>query len=97
MSKLIDRYSNATDPESLLDIRPVTSRIGAGNAVRWRWEAGDVASWDNRATQHCAIVDFALQRRTLRRATVSGDAPVGIEGCISQTVRKEKAAHAEFA
>lgn len=59
------------------------------NTVRWRWQAGDVAIWDNRATQHRAISDFALQRRTLRRATVSGDVPVGIDGRTSRTLRKE--------
>jgi alpha-ketoglutarate-dependent sulfate ester dioxygenase len=26
------------------------------NTVRWRWSAGDVAIWDNRATQHKAIL-----------------------------------------
>ncbi|HEY0958748.1 MAG TPA: TauD/TfdA family dioxygenase [Novosphingobium sp.] len=67
------------------------------NVVRWRWEPGDVAFWDNRATQHRAVADFALQRRTLRRATVHGDAPVGIDGRISKTTRQEKAARAEHA
>ncbi len=60
------------------------------NVVRWRWQPGDVAFWDNRATQHRAVADFGLQRRTLRRATVSGDVPVGIDGRLSQTRRKEK-------
>lgn len=60
------------------------------NVVRWRWEAGDVAFWDNRATQHRAVADFGLQRRTLRRATVNGDVPVGIDGRTSRTTRKEK-------
>jgi len=60
------------------------------NTVRWRWQAGDVAFWDNRATQHRAIADFGLQRRTLRRATVAGDVPVGIDGRTSRTTRKEK-------
>lgn len=60
------------------------------NTVRWRWQPGDVAFWDNRATQHRAIADFGLQRRTLRRATVAGEAPVGIDGRTSQTTRKEK-------
>lgn len=61
------------------------------NVVRWRWQAGDVAFWDNRATQHRAVADFALQRRTLRRATVHGEVPVGIDGRQSHTIRKEKA------
>lgn len=62
------------------------------NIVRWRWQAGDVAFWDNRATQHRAVADFALQRRTLRRATVNGDVPTGIDGRTSRTVRQEKQA-----
>jgi alpha-ketoglutarate-dependent sulfate ester dioxygenase len=31
------------------------------NTVRWRWHAGDVAIWDNTATQHCAINDYGEQ------------------------------------
>jgi taurine dioxygenase len=61
------------------------------NTVRWRWRAGDVAIWDNRATQHRAIADFGLQRRTLRRATVAGDVPVAIDGRRSRTIKKERA------
>lgn len=65
------------------------------NTVRWRWQAGDVAFWDNRSTQHRAVADFGLQRRTLRRATINGDVPVGIDGQHSRTVRKEKQAQFE--
>ena len=65
------------------------------NTVRWRWQPGDVAFWDNRATQHRAIADFGLQRRTLRRATVAGEVPVGIDGRTSRTTRKEKKAQYE--
>jgi taurine dioxygenase len=61
------------------------------NTVRWRWQVGDVAIWDNRATQHRAIADFGLQRRTLRRATVAGDVPVSIDGRRSRTVKQESA------
>lgn len=65
------------------------------NVVRWRWRAGDVAFWDNQSTQHRAVADFGLQRRTLRRATVNGEVPVGIDGRQSRTVRKEKATQYE--
>jgi alpha-ketoglutarate-dependent sulfate ester dioxygenase len=58
------------------------------HTVRWRWRAGDLAIWDNRATQHRAIADFGTQRRTLRRATIAGDAPVGIDGRVSRIVKK---------
>ena len=48
--------------------------------VRWRWQAGDVAIWDNRATQHYAINDYGDQHRVMRRATVAGDVPVAVDG-----------------
>ena len=67
------------------------------NTVRWRWEAGDVAVWDNRSTQHRATADFGLQRRTLRRATVAGEVPVSIDGRQSQTTRKERNADLQTA
>ena len=50
------------------------------NVVRWRWAAGDVAIWDNRATQHYAINDYGDQRRIMRRVTLIGDTPVGVDG-----------------
>ena len=50
------------------------------NTVRWRWRAGDVAMWDNTATQHCAINDYGDQRRVVRRSTVNGDTPISIDG-----------------
>jgi taurine dioxygenase len=56
------------------------------NTVRWRWTPGDVAIWDNRATQHRAIADFGTQRRTLRRATIAGDVPVGVDGQSSRVL-----------
>lgn len=56
------------------------------NTVRWRWRAHDVAIWDNRATQHRAIADFGLQRRSLRRATVAGDVPIAIDGRRSRAI-----------
>jgi len=65
------------------------------NVVRWRWREGDVAIWDNQATQHRAVADFGLQRRTLRRATIAGDIPLAIDGRTSRTVRKEKAVQYE--
>jgi len=61
------------------------------NTVRWRWRKGDVAIWDNRATQHRAIADFGLQRRKLRRVTIDGDLPVGIDGLPSRAIKPEPA------
>ena len=43
--------------------------------VRWRWQAGDVAIWDEVATCHRALTDHFPQPRTMRRCVVEGDAP----------------------
>ena len=58
------------------------------NTVRWRWNAGDVAMWDNTATQHCAINDYGEQKRVVRRSTVLGEVPVSIDGRTSATKSK---------
>jgi taurine dioxygenase len=58
------------------------------NTVRWRWAVGDVAVWDNRATQHYAINDYGDQRRVVRRVTVDGVAPVSVDGRRSRTRSK---------
>jgi len=50
------------------------------NTVRWTWQQGDVAIWDNRATQHYAVADFDTHPREMRRITVAGDVPVGPDG-----------------
>lgn len=50
------------------------------NTVRWRWQAGDVVIWDNRATQHIAVNDYGDAHRVVRRITLDGDVPVGIDG-----------------
>ncbi|MGE8394446.1 TauD/TfdA family dioxygenase [Pseudomonas sp. BIGb0427] len=57
------------------------------NTVRWRWQAGDVAIWDNRATQHYAVDDYGTQGRVVRRVTLQGDVPVGVAGQRSRTTR----------
>jgi taurine dioxygenase len=50
------------------------------NTVRWTWRDGDVAIWDNRATQHYAVADYDDQPRRLHRITIAGGIPVGIGG-----------------
>lgn len=57
------------------------------NTVRWHWRAGDVAIWDNRATQHYGVADYGDQHRVLHRVTVAGDVPVSVDG-VSSTPRK---------
>ena len=43
--------------------------------VRFRWQAGDVAFWDNRATQHYAVGDYDSERRVAERVAIAGDRP----------------------
>jgi taurine dioxygenase len=57
------------------------------NTVRWRWQAGDVAFWDNRATQHYAIADYGNQPRRVQRITLVGDLPVSVKGDRSQALK----------
>lgn len=59
------------------------------NTVRWRWQTGDIAIWDNRATQHRAITDYGSQLRVMKRATVAGSTPRGIDGRQSRTLKPE--------
>jgi taurine dioxygenase len=56
------------------------------NTIRWSWAQGDVAIWDNRATQHYAVADFDTQPREVRRITVQGDVPVSITGRPSRVL-----------
>ena len=43
--------------------------------VRWRWSPGAVAMWDNRSTQHYAVMDYAPCHRRMERAGIQGDRP----------------------
>lgn len=43
--------------------------------VRWRWSPGTVAMWDNRSTQHYAVMDYPPCHRKMERAGIVGDTP----------------------
>ncbi len=43
--------------------------------VRWRWKPGSVAMWDNRSTQHYAVMDYPPCHRKMERAGIVGDEP----------------------
>jgi len=66
--------------------------IRLDNTVRWTWRLGDLAIWDNQATQHYAVDDYDDQHRRLHRITLAGDVPVSLDGTPS-TVRKGDASH----
>ncbi|HEY8981068.1 MAG TPA: TauD/TfdA family dioxygenase [Streptomyces sp.] len=56
--------------------------------VRFRWEAGSVAFWDNRATMHLAPGDSGHLGfpRTMHRVMLAGEVPVGVDGRESSVV-----------
>ena len=42
------------------------------NTIRWDWQPGDLAIWDNRATQHYAAMDYPPSHRKMERAGIVG-------------------------
>jgi taurine dioxygenase len=45
--------------------------------VRYRWQPGTIAFWDNRATMHFGISDYGDDRRVMHRVILRGDTPIG--------------------
>ena len=43
--------------------------------VRWRWKPNSMAIWDNRSTQHYAVMDYPACHRKMERAGIIGDKP----------------------
>jgi len=43
--------------------------------VRFRWKPNSVAFWDNRSTQHYAVMDYPPCHRKMERAGIMGDRP----------------------
>ena len=84
---------SASDSRHLFDLfQQHVTRLE--NTVRWRWAPGDLAMWDNRATQHYAIDDYADLPRTMHRVTVAGDLAVGVDGSVSRAIAGDSAAYA---
>ncbi len=65
------------------------------NTIRWTWQAGDLAIWDNRATQHYAVADYDDQYRRLNRVTLAGDIPVDVHGQHSRAVVGDASLYSE--
>ena len=64
---------NATESEALLGY--LTRWVANPRfTVRYRWQEGTVAVWDNRCTQHFVLNDFEGER-IIQRVTVMGDRP----------------------
>ncbi len=43
--------------------------------LRWRWREKSLAIWDNRATMHYAVQDYAPKYRRMHRVAISGNRP----------------------
>jgi alpha-ketoglutarate-dependent sulfate ester dioxygenase len=86
----------ATESTTLFNL--LQSRITKlEHTIRWSWAPGDVAVWDNRATQHYAVADYDDQYRRLNRVTLAGDIPVDVYGRPSRAVVGDASGYSEVA
>lgn len=91
-------FVNPVFTDHVLDVSPLESRwildflyshlSRAEFTVRFKWEPGSVAFWDNRATAHLGPQDIGHLdvERTLHRVTLIGEVPVGPDGRSSELV-----------
>ena len=64
------RFTNLTDRYGENLLRLLTEWLTKPEfQVRFRWERDSIAIWDNLATQHYAVFDYAGQSRTMNRVT----------------------------
>ena len=81
LGHFVKQFVGLNSTESIALFQLLQNRITKlENTIRWTWASGDVAMWDNRATQHYAVADFDTEPREVRRITVAGDVPVSIDG-----------------
>ncbi|MYR44042.1 TauD/TfdA family dioxygenase [Streptomyces sp. SID5910] len=90
LGNFVQRIKGLTAPDSRALLQLFQSHIERPeNTVRWQWQVGDVAIWDNRATQHYGVDDSDDHERKLRRVTIDGDVPVGVDGRASVLLSPE--------
>ncbi|MEU7559544.1 TauD/TfdA dioxygenase family protein [Streptomyces eurythermus] len=90
LGNFVQRIKGLTAPDSRALLQLFQSHVERPeNTVRWQWQAGDVAIWDNRATQHYGVDDSDDHERKLRRVTIDGDVPVGVDGRSSVLLSPE--------
>jgi alkyl sulfatase len=88
LGHFVKRFAGLGAGESRVLFELLQSRVTRlENTVRWSWRTGDLAIWDNRATQHYAVADYDDQYRRLNRVTLSGDVPVDVFGQPSRVVQ----------
>jgi taurine dioxygenase len=91
-------FVNPVFTDHILDVSPLESRwvldflfdhlSRPEFTVRFKWEPGSVAFWDNRATAHLGPQDLGHLdvERVLHRVTLIGEIPVGPDGRASDLV-----------
>jgi taurine dioxygenase len=71
-SNFTTRINEVNEAESEALLRFLFDHVRAPELqVRFRWEEGSVALWDNRCTQHYAAADYH-ERRIMHRVTIAG-------------------------
>jgi alpha-ketoglutarate-dependent taurine dioxygenase len=91
-------FVNPVFTDKILDVTPIESRLflqylfdeitRPEYTVRFRWEPGSVAFWDNRVTAHLGPQDLGHLEveRVLHRVTLIGEVPVGPDGRESDLI-----------
>ncbi|KAH7090419.1 alpha-ketoglutarate-dependent sulfonate dioxygenase [Paraphoma chrysanthemicola] len=78
------------ESDNLLQFIEYHINSAVDHQVRWKWEKGSVAMWDNRATAHRAISGKYTQTRRGIRTTVFGAKPVFDSKSESRDERAER-------
>jgi len=88
LGHFIKRFVGLPNTESRQLLELLQARITRlENSVRWSWQQGDLAIWDNRQTLHFAVNDYGDQPRLVRRVTVHGESAVSVTGERSRVRR----------
>jgi len=97
LGHFVKAFTGLTQKESATVFNLLQDRVTRlENTIRWTWEPGDVAVWDNRSTQHYAVADFGPSFREMRRVTVAGPVPVSIGGARSRVLRGDAAGYSRI-
>ncbi|WP_409434332.1 TauD/TfdA dioxygenase family protein [Mycobacterium sp. SMC-14] len=94
LGNFVQRIADVKHSESRVLFQLFQERITRPeNTIRWNWQLGDLAIWDNRATQHYGVSDFGQAHRRLHRITLAGDIPVSVHGERSRVIQGDASAY----
>jgi taurine dioxygenase len=70
------RFGQDANPGAAMLLNYLTSQAYIPEfQVRWSWKPNSMAMWDNRSTQHYAVMDYPPCHRKMERAGIMGDTP----------------------